>query len=267
MKKIVLAIVVITSITVAAGTPKKHAAVKGPKHGKFTLERYEHTLVTKEIEAKQRQMAKLRAKMIQKLKQLLNSPYYKNKAEISFRLAEAYWQEAKWKYMKKMKSYNKSMMAYQAGTIKKKPQAPKEDYTIALEYYRRVLREDPNYYRVAEVMYYLGRGALQEAKAKKNPALRKEGIKQLKNLVQRFPKSRFVSRAYLALAETYFNHSQFYFAKANYEKIINNYPHSPMFNYALYNWAGFILTLSVSGTCFKHTMYFISKPSLLVFFT
>ena len=246
MKKLVLTLVIILSAAmVFAGTPKKKAKAKGPKQGKFTLERYEHSMFTKEIEQKQRQMARLRGQMIIKLKKLLNSPYYRNKAEISFRLAEAYWQDAKWKNMQAMKAYNKAMSAYQAGTLKKPPVEPKEDYSMALEYYRKVLRYDPNYYRIAEVMFYLGRGALQEAKAKKDPALRKEGVKQLKNLVQRFPKSRFVSRAYLALAETYFNHSQFYFAKANYEKIIQNYPHSPMFNYALYKlgWVYFNLAM------------------------
>ena len=245
MKKIVTLVIILSGAMVFAGTPKKTVKQKGPKQGKFTLERYEHSMFTKEIEAKQRQMSRLRGQMIQKLQKLLNSPYYRNKAEISFRLAEAYWQDAKWKNMQAMKAFSKAMNAYQAGTLKKPPQEPKEDYSMALEYYRKVLRYDPNYYRVAEVMFYLGRGALQEAKAKKNPALRKEGIKQLKKLIQRFPKSRFVSRSYLALAETYFNHSQFYFAKANYEKIIQNYPHSPMFNYALYKlgWVYFNLAM------------------------
>lgn len=245
MKKLVTLVIILSGTMLFAGTPKKAARPKGPKQGKFTLERYENSMVTKEIEQKERQMARLRGQMIQKLQKLLNSPYYKGKAEISFRLAEAYWQEAKWKGMQAMKAYTKAMEAFMAGTLKIKPKEPQEDYSTALEYYRKVLRFDPNYYRIAEVMFYLGRGALQEAKAKKSPALRKEGIKQLKDLVQRFPKSRFVSRAFLALAETYFNHSQFYFAKANYEKIIQNYPNSPMFNYALYKlgWVYFNLAM------------------------
>ncbi len=241
MKKIALALLILLAVTPAFA--KKHKKPKGPRHGKFTLERFERSMYTKEIEQKQRQMARLRVQMIAKLKKLLNSPYYQNKAEICFRLAEAYWQDSKWKYMQAMKRYTKAMEAYQAGTLKKKPVAPKEDYSVALQYYRRVLQEDPNYARMDEVMYYLGSGALMEAKLKKDPALRKEGIKELNDLVQRFPKSRFVTRAYLALAETYFNHSQFYFAKANYEKIIHNFPNSPMYNYALYKlgWVYFNL--------------------------
>ena len=268
MKKIVSLIIILSSSLVFAGTPKKAAKPAGPKQGKFTLERYEHSMFTKEIEQKQRQMAHLRAQMINKLQKLLNSPYYKNKAEISFRLAEAYWQEAKWKNMQAMKAYNKAMDAYQTGTLKKKPKEPVADYSTALEYYRKVLRYDPNYYRIAEVMYYLGRGALQEAKAKKDPALRKEGIKQLKDLVQRFPKSRFVSRAYLSLAETYFNHSQFYFAKANYEQILN-FPNSPMFNYALYKlgWVYFNLAMyDKTIKTFQKVVAAVSKQSSKVEF-
>ena len=40
--------------------------------------------------------------------------------------------------------------------------------------------------------------------------------------------------AHLAMAEYYFENNSLYYAKTNYEKIINNFPKSSMFNYALY---------------------------------
>ena len=231
MKKILsFFIIMVMGLSVAA-KPKK---IKRPKKKAFSLERYETTLINKELEAKQRELARLRQKMISKLKELLNRPDYPNKADVAFRLAEAYWQEAKWRYMQQLKVYEKQLEAYEKGLTKVKPKQPVEDYTIALQYYRRVLKEDPNYYRKDEVMYYLAKGALLESKLKHDPSLRREGIKELRRLIQEFPKSRLVPKAYLALAETYFDHGEFTSAKAYYEKILDNYPNSPMYNYVLY---------------------------------
>ena len=213
------------------------------KGGKYTLEQYERGAMDPEIAAKLEQISALRRQQISKLEELLKNPYYENKAEVYFRLAEAYWEESLYQYLQARKTYDDAMAKYEAGTLTEKPAEPVEDYAISLEYYRKVLREFPNYARIDEVIYYLGKGALKEGKTKGDRALRKEGVEYLNRLVQNYPNSRFIANAHLALGEYYFETNSLYYAKVNYEKIVQNFPKSPMYNYALYKlgWVYFNL--------------------------
>lgn len=214
------------------------------KSGKYTLEKYEtESLIDEKVAEKQKQISDIRKKQIEKLKDLLQKPYYENKAEVYFRLAESYWEEGLYQYLLKRKDFEKALDAFEEGTLKEKPIEPQEDYSLSLEYYRKILREYPNYERIDEVMYYLGKGALKEGKTKKDKVLQKEGIDYLVRLVQNYPESRFIEESHLALAEYYFENNSLYYAKTNYEKIVNNYPNSPIFDYALYKlgWVYFNL--------------------------
>lgn len=206
------------------------------KVGKYTLEQFEAG-ISAEVQEKLRQISEVRKQQIEKLLELANSPYYQNKAEVYFRLAESYWQESLYQYLQKRAEYDKAMEAHLAGRLAEKPVEPTEDYTTALEYYRKVLREFPNYERIDEVIYYLGKGAMKEGKSKKDRNLQREGVDYLNRLVQNYPKSRFIPEAHLSLGEYYFENNSLYYAKSNYEKIITNFPKSPMYNYALYKLA------------------------------
>lgn len=227
--------VVFWSLCAAAqGAPEEQGAAKG---GKYTLEQYERGTMDPEIAAKLEQISQLRRQQIAKLEELLRNPYYENKAEVYFRLAEAYWEESLYQYLQARQKYEDAMAKYEAGLLTERPVEPVEDYSISLEYYRKVLREFPNYARIDEVIYYLGKGALKEGKTKRDRALRKEGEEYLKRLVQNYPNSKFIANAHLALGEYYFENNSLYFAKNHYEQIIKNYPRSPMYNYALYKLA------------------------------
>ncbi len=86
--------------------------------------------------------------------------------------------------------------------------------------------------------------ALTAGKARRDTVLQKEGVSRLNDLVQKYPKSRFVAQSHLALAEYFFETDSLFYAKTNYEKIITNFSDSPMYNYALYKlgWVYFNLT-------------------------
>lgn len=213
------------------------------RSGGYSLEKFERGTEDPAVAEKLRQISVVRQQSIEKLQTLLKNPYYENKAEVYFRLAEAYWDQGQYQYLEKRKEYDRAMDQFQAGTTTTKPEEPVEDYSISLEYYRKVLREFPNYVRIDEVIYYLGKGALREGKAKKDRALQKEGADYLNRLVQNHPKSRWLAEAHLAMAEYYFESNSLYYAKTNYEKIINNYPKASMFSYALYKlgWVYFNL--------------------------
>jgi len=230
--------------SVADGEAGKGDGEEGKlKGGKYTLDEYERGTMDEAVAAKLQQISRIRQKQITKLDQLLNNPYYENKAEVYFRLAEAHWQEGLYQYLQRRKEYDAAMGRFLEGTLSEKPAEPVEDYSVSLEYYRKVLREFPNYRRIDEVIYYLGKGAIKESKVKGDKNLGREGSEYLKRLVQNYPKSRFIVNAHLALGEYFFETNSLYYAKVNYEKIITNFPKSQMYNYALYKlgWVYFNL--------------------------
>ena len=210
----------------------------GPKTGAVSLDEYEQSEFNNEVEMIQKQKSVVRRDQIAKLEKLLRDhPYYENKADVYYRLAEAHWEEARYQNLAAMREFDKQMEAFDKGALKNQPVAPVENYDVSLEYYRRVLREFPDYMRLDEVLYYLGKGAMQQGKAAKDRQLKKEGENTLKRLVQSYPESDLIPKAYLALAEYYFEGNSLFYAKINYEKIINNYKMSAMYNYALYKLA------------------------------
>jgi tetratricopeptide (TPR) repeat protein len=216
------------------------AAVKAP----ISMEQYEASEFNAEVEAVQKQKSVIRKDTIGKLESLLREhPYYENKADVYFRLAEAYYEEEKYQFLVAMKEFDRVSEAFDKGLVKEKPDSPKERYDQSLEYYRRILREFPEYTRLDEVLYYLGKGAMQQGKATRDRQLQQEGENMLKRLVQSYPDSTLIPQSHLALAEYYFEGNSLFYAKINYEKIITNYQTSPMFNYALYKLAWVLYNL------------------------
>jgi len=211
----------------------------------MSLVEFEAATMTKQMEEMQERKSTLRQDTIQKMEELLaTQPYYENKAEVYFRLGEAYWEETHYQYLKERQKWMDAMDKFDQGVVQDKPEEPSENYDVSLEYYRKVLREFPDYERIDEVLYYLGRGALEAGRAAKDVQLQREGVKHFTNLVQNYPNSRMIPQALLHLGEYYFDTHSLYYAKVNYEKIINNYPDAPMYNYALYKlgWVYYNLT-------------------------
>ncbi|MFT7579044.1 MAG: tetratricopeptide (TPR) repeat protein, partial [Myxococcota bacterium] len=184
-----------------------------------------------------------RQRKIQRLKELIADPTYPSKADALFRLAETHWKEAKFENFLSMEKYEAAYVCFEEKRCAKEPDFPDTDYSVSIGYYRDVLRADPNYPRLDQVTYYLGRAAVVAGKSKKDRQLEKEGEKHLQDVVQKFPKSSYVPSSHLTLAEYYFDKDSLYYAKTNYEKIIQNFPGHPMFNYAMYKlgWVYFNL--------------------------
>ncbi|GMV43482.1 MAG: hypothetical protein AMXMBFR64_51980 [Myxococcales bacterium] len=228
--------------------PASEGSTEGKKPvmgGDFSQEKFEQAQFqdarVRDLQAKK---SELRRSAIQKLEQLLaQNPYYENKADVYFRLAEAYWEENKFQYLIQREDFERQLEAFENKTLATKPVEPEEDYAVSLDYYRKILQQFPDYNRIDEVIYYLGRGALQAGKDREDRELTKEGVSHFQKLVQNYPNSRFIAESHLALAEHYFENNSLYYAKTNYEKIINNFKDSGMYNYALYKlgWVYFNL--------------------------
>lgn len=171
-------------------------------------------------------------------------PPPRNLATVLFRLAEATREVAQFEYLKARDDFDKKYECFEQKRCSEEPKEPIEDLNTALGYYRRVLREFPSYRRIDEVMFHLGKAALRSGKIRQDTVLSKEGVKYLQDLVQLHPKSIYIAQTHLALAEHFFENDSLFNAKTNYEKIINNYKKSAMYNYALYKlgWVYYNLT-------------------------
>ena len=75
-------------------------------------------------------------------------------------------------------------------------------------------------------MFYLGRGLGTAGK-------KKEGASYMLRLTKEYPKSQFVTQAYLAVAEYYFDNDLLFAAKTNYLKVLED-KKSTQYPYALY---------------------------------
>ena len=217
---------------------------KAVQGGKFTLEDAE-VMVGEAVKEKMAEISLRRQEQIERLKALLQNPDYRKDPTrapgVLHRLAEAYWDESFYQYMKARDEWDKAYEQYDQGILKEVPPEPTEDYVASLEYYRMILKDFPEYNRFDEVLFYIGKGAMKEGKAKKNVALQKEGVNYLDRLVKNYPDSKWLAQAHLAMAEYYFESNKLYYAQVNYETILTKFPKSPMYNYALYklSWVYF----------------------------
>lgn len=223
----------------------KKAKKKRPKadpnavtKGEFNYEKLESLSFDARARALQARKSKARQNLIQTMERLVarkgGGGRYKGMAGIYFRLAETYWGETHYQYLLARGRFDKEMEAFEKKIRSTKPTEPVENYQKSIEYYKKVLREFPNYKRIDEVMYRLGKAALSQGKALGDKVLSNQGVQFLNQLVQKHQQSRYISNAHLALAEHFFDSNNLTLAKMNYEQIVQNYKSSPMFNYALY---------------------------------
>jgi TolA-binding protein len=97
----------------------------------------------------------------------------------------------------------------------------------------RVLARDStfaSYKRLDEAIYYL---AFELGRLGREAEMKEAYVR----LVREFPTSKFVASAYLNLADSFFAKSQIPDALKLYERIIEGYPDSPVYAYALYKIA------------------------------
>jgi tetratricopeptide (TPR) repeat protein len=241
-----LALCVQSTVQAQTGQPATGPQTGDARVGEYTLEQAE-MLVNEKVAEKMRAISERRRENIIKLESLLQNVDYRKDQDrapkVLHMLAENHWEEGLFQYLQRRTEWDKALDQFNAGTLSTRPDEPVEDYSQSLEYYRKILREFPNYPRIDEVIFYLGKGAMKEGKAKQSRALQKEGVDFLNRLVKNYPKSRFLAEAHLAMAEYYFETNSLAFARFNYDVIIEKYQKSAMYNYALYKlgWVHFNL--------------------------
>ena len=210
-----------------ATSEKKAANVIKPDSEDDALQRPEDAAIEALVADKEKRLSKVRKRQLKQMRSILRkNPLYKKKADLLFRIAEKEWDEAKYRYFLQRKDYDKRYETFLNGTLKKRPKEPVADYSKALIEYKQLLKEFPNYKRIDEVMFFLGRGLITAGK-------KKEGASYMLRLTKEYPKSKYRTAAYLAVAEYYFDNDLLFAAKTNYLKVLED-TKSIQYPYALY---------------------------------
>ncbi len=204
--------------------------------GGFEVEKFDQLGFSDKVRAQEMEKSKIRQRTIKTIESLLEraAPGDQNRPEYYFRLAEAWWEETRFEYLVEMARYNKDQDQFEKGILKEKPVQPVENYAKAIGFYEKILQQHPSYGRMAEVLYRLGKAAMQQGKALGDKVLSQKGVQYLNRLIQNHQTSPLIPKAHLALAEYFFEANNLTLAKMNYEKITQNYKKSELFNYALY---------------------------------
>ncbi len=217
---------------------KKKAEDDSLKKGEFDYERMESLGFTAKERELQRQKIESLQKMIKTINDMIDrNPRQDNVADLYFRLAESYWEISHYNYLVSMADYSKALESWDKlpeAHRGPRPVPPVENYQQSLTWYEKILQQQPNYKRMDEVLYRLGKASLQQGKALGDKVLSNKGVQYLNKLVQNFQQSKYIAQTHLALAEHFFEANNLTLAKMNYEKITQNYKGAPMFNYALY---------------------------------
>ena len=172
----------------------------------------------------------LREDYIKKTLSLVESnPNHPQAADLYYRIAEFMTQNVEAEYQSALRAFR---LLESEGAGRMTP--PKPDFSRSLPYYRKILQEFPEYTKVEEVYYYFGRNALLTASFKTNQDLARDAAAYLESFINRFPDSRFRTRAELMLAEYYFEDNNLAKALEHYQAISDNFPDSPMVDYATY---------------------------------
>jgi tetratricopeptide (TPR) repeat protein len=181
------------------------------------------------------QIAKIREDSIKKMVDLIEStPNYPNFADVCYRIAEYMTENIKYRIAVQAKQYRKDMERFRAGQMDEEPQPPSKDYSRSLPFYEKILMEHPNYQRVEEVLFYLGRNGVETGRSTADDKLVEKSVKYLNKLEEMFPQSRFLPQAHLMAAEYFFHKNNLFEALKYYKKLVEKHKDSPMYLYALY---------------------------------
>jgi tetratricopeptide (TPR) repeat protein len=164
---------------------------------------------------------------------LKTSPRSRETAEALYKLAELYWEDSKAVYLEKMGSYQRAVAACRkdratCGAVPRR--GPRLDLSHAQGVYDRLIREYPRFRKIDTVLYLYAFSLRDQGKLGAS-------IKYFQQILDRFPRSRFIADAWMAIAEFRFYEEQNYKSSlAAYEKVLQ-YPKSTLFDLALFKTA------------------------------
>ena len=188
------------------------------------------------------QVAAKRREQINDLKKIIElSSDKKEKPALLFRLGELYWEESKYISFEanrrdddKIRAMNADDKAAITAAEAEKAKLLEESKSFAQEAikaYSTIVQEYKDFERTDEVLYFLGLNLMEMNDEKR-------GLVAYGRLISKYPKSKYLPDAYLAVGEYWFNGSKG--KRESLEKALENYknaakfPENSVYGYALY---------------------------------
>jgi cellulose synthase operon protein C len=191
-------------------------------------------VIEKAIQEKEREVVEARREGIRLLEDFLKtSAKSRETAEALYKLAELYWEESKATYLAKMGEYQGAVSTCRADRtacprVPRRP--PRLDLAQAQGVYDRLITEYPRFRKIDTVMYLYAFSLRDQGRLG-------DSIKYFQSILDRFPRSRFIADAWMAVAEFRFYEQQNYRTSLQaYEKVLE-YPKSPLYDLALFKTA------------------------------
>ncbi len=169
--------------------------------------------------------------------------------DILFRLADLYFEKEELDFQQATKDYETQMALFDAKKTSVQPVEPKKTFAKTLNYFKRIINDFPEYNQLDGAYYLTGYIYLQlednEEDEKKRAEYADEAKYHHQLIVDKFKDSPYVSRAYLRIAEYYYEKKPdadksptYYkqFAIENYHNAIN-VKESDVVDYAMYKLA------------------------------
>lgn len=178
-----------------------------------------------------------RMESIERLKGLLSRGVGEDvKAEMMLRLADLYFQQGRYLYLKEMANFDTQYEACfnQSGC---NPEAMKPDNTASREWqeksiklYDGILRNYPRYERSDQATFFLG-------SALKDVGREQEAAEAFKQLVKLYPQSEFIADAWVQIGEYYFDVENNAYGALKAYLNATRYPNSEKYAYSMYKLA------------------------------
>jgi len=164
---------------------------------------------------------------------LRDSPHSKEQAEALYKLAELYWEESKAVYLEKMGKYQDAVTACHndranCPNVPRKP--PSVDLSQAQAVYLRLINNYPKFRKIDTVIYLYAFSLRDQGKVG-------ESIKYFQTILDKYPRSRYIADAWMAIGEFRFYEQQNYKSSLEaYEKVLQH-PKSQLYDLALFKTA------------------------------
>ncbi|HVR64896.1 MAG TPA: tetratricopeptide repeat protein [Polyangia bacterium] len=191
-------------------------------------------VIEQAIVEKENQVAAARREAIGLLEAYLrDSAHSREQAEALYKLAELYWEDSKASYLERMGRYQAAVTACHndRSTCPRVPRKqPTVDLSQAQTVYDFLIREYPKFRKIDTVIYLYAFSLRDQGKIA-------ESVKQFQQILDRFPRSRYVADAWMAIGEHRFYNQQNYRSSLEaYEQVLRH-PKSELYDLALFKTA------------------------------
>ncbi len=153
-----------------------------------------------------------------------------------FQLGQLYMKKELDRHLMDMEEYDKQLALFMEGVISQEPPKPKMQYVKAIEYFKRLINEYPDFKKIDSAIYGLAYCLNENGMNSNNESLMEEASEMLENLIIKYPNSIHIGDSHFQLGEIYFTLRRYAEAIEHYKEILKD-PNSQYYDTALYKIA------------------------------